>query len=894
MPPLLVVDLADAAALNTVVVGGKGANLARLVDAGFRAPGGFCVTTAAYRLLTDDDAVRDSIQALTTLGSEDSEAIAAQSAQVRDEIRNRPLPDGVRQDVETALAEFDGAAYAVRSSATAEDLPTASFAGQHETYLGVSEAEVLARVRDCMASLFTERAVTYRLKNRIPQTTVALAVVVQEMVDPEAAGVLFTADPVTGNRTVASIDASFGLGDALVAGAVTTDNARVDRTSGELLEYTVGEKPVATRLRTEAESGTETIELPKERRRERALSDAQVRELVTLGNRVTALFEEPQDIEWALVEGEFVLLQARPITSLFPLPDPQPDDDRLHVYLSFSHAQAMPEAMPPLVVDLWRDFLNNGLRRISSEACADRLAVSAGGRIYLDLTPLLESQSIRNRLPNRVESVSEPAAGGLRALLADRADEFDSDDPLATTRAVLAVFRRTGYSLAPSVLRILGRFVSAFLFGPPSPRKERQWVEEWGKDLATAVREPADPARQANAVFDRYDFSTVLSGILPRIGPLLLAGVVAGKTLRWFFPNAGGDIDAIGKGFEMEIVTRMNLRLGDLTDIAREQPAVAAALRQGASRKDLEGVDGGEEFLDGLDDFLDEFGHRATGEIDISRPRWRDDPSGLLQSVRSSLQHGERGAQRDHLRRLEDAADGAAMRLEQRAASGVLGPLRRPVVRALIRTYRGGVQLREYPKQGLGHLFAAWHENIAALGTSLVADGRLERPDHIWYLHRDELFDALERDTSLAVDLDARQREHEHVASMRAPPIYTTEGEDPTTLVRRTVQPGILTGTPVSTGIVEGTARVVSDPAAITLERGDIIVAPSCDPGWTPLFLNAAGLVTEVGGRMTHGAVVAREYGLPAVVSVRDATTRIQTGQRIRVDGSRGTVKLLG
>ena len=888
----LALSLDDARATDPSETGGKGAALARLVRADLPVPGGFCVTTAAYRLLADSSAVREAVDSLAGLDAEDAGAVAAASTAVRDAVRDRTFPPEVRRAVEAALDGHDADAFAVRSSATAEDLPTASFAGQHETYLGVPTDEVLDRVRDCMASLFTDRAVTYRIRNGIAHEDVALAAVVQGMVDPDVSGILFTADPVSGNRNVASVDAGFGLGDALVSGAVTADNARVDRTTGEVVDYEVGDKAVAVRERG-AGSGTETVELDPERRTARALSDGQLRALVDLGDRVESLLGGPQDVEWALVDGEFRLLQSRPITSLFPLPEPGPADDRLHVYLSFSHAQAMPEALPPLVVDLWRGFMNGGLASTSVAAREGRWAVSAGGRLYLDLTPLLRVDGLRRRLPGGVEAASEPAADGLRALLDRRSDDLPSVTAGTAARETLDRLRGDGPALVDALVGATGRFVRAFLVGPPAPERERRWVEEWGRDLASEVRAPDDTAARARAVFERYDFSTLLAGVFPRIGPLLLASVAARRALERLVPDAAADLDAVGKGFESEVVTRINQRLGDLADVAREHPAVADALREGASREDLEGVEGSGPFLAELDDFLGEFGHRATGEIDVGRPRWRDDPSGPLQSVRGGLGRDEAGLHRDHLADLERRAEAAADRLEARAARGPLGPLRRRAVRRLVRTYRGGIQLREYPKQGLGHLFAAWHDVLSAAGSELAADGRLDRADDVWFLRREELLDALERDAPVEADIAARRREFERYASTTAPPLLTSEGEDPTALVTRDVPPGTLVGTAVSSGVAEGTARVVRDPSTTGIEPGEIIVASSCDPGWTPLFLNAAGLVTEVGGRMTHGSVVAREYGLPAVVSVRDATAEIRSGERIRVDGTRGTVELL-
>ena len=364
--------------------------------------------------------------------------------------------------------------------------------------------------------------------------------------------------------------------------------------------------------------------------------------------------------------------------------------------------------------------------------------------------------------------------------------------------------------------------------------------------------------------------------------------------LEQLFPDVPEDVNAVGRGFPDELVTRINLGLGDLADVARANPAVADALREGASLETVESLEGGAEFSAALEEYLEEFGHRATGEIDISRPRWQENPSGLLATVRANLEHEQQGAHRSHIRQMEREAVGAAVALEQRADHGLLGPVRRRLVRQLIRTYRGYIQTREYPKQGAAHMFTTWRGVLCEAGEVLVDDGMLSDSTDVWFLRLEELLAALEGEWS-TVDIDTRRAEFERHKSLTAPPVLTSEGEAPSgRLEREDVPEGALTGTGVSGGIVEGIARVVRDPTTETIKNGEILIAPSSDPGWTPLFLNAAGMVVEVGGRMSHGALVAREYGIPAVVSVSEATERIETGQRIRIDGTQGIVEIIG
>lgn len=385
-----VVAFDDAGATDRALVGGKGANLARLADADLPVPAGFCVTTAAYETLINDPSVEDAIDELTALDPTDTAAIADAGATLRTRIEDCDVPEEIRDAIERALdatASDPEQAYAIRSSATAEDLPEASFAGQQETFLNVCGTDaVIDRVRACMASLFTDRAIAYRARNDISHEEVALAVVIQRMVSSDISGICFTADPQTGNRHIASIEAGVGLGDALVSGKVTADSVRVDTQTGEVLDYEVGDQQVA--VRPTPESGTETVELDTADRTSRVLSDEQVRALMELGEEIEALFECPQDIEWCLDDGEFSIVQARPITSLFPVPSPEPTDDRLHVYYSMGHGQAFAEAMPPLVRDVWLTYTQNTLAEWDLDPDT-QWGVEAGGRIYVDLTKAL-------------------------------------------------------------------------------------------------------------------------------------------------------------------------------------------------------------------------------------------------------------------------------------------------------------------------------------------------------------------------------------------------------------------------------------------------------------------------------------------------------------------------
>src|SRR5215210_3996318 len=365
---------------QVAVVGGKGAHLGELSRIeGVHVPAGYCVTTDAFqRIMAAGPSIDDRLERLSRLKADEREGIRALSAEIRRTLEGIAIPDDLAAAITRPLARLgEQAGYAVRSSATAEDLPTASFAGQHDTYLNVvGPAAILQHVSRCWASLFTERAVTYRLRNGFDHRKVQMAVVVQQMVFAHAAGIVFTADPVTSNRNVTSVEASFGLGEALVSGLVNADAFKVR--DGEIVARAVATKQLA--VHALPAGGTQEVAIDPERQQQPALTDGQVVRLVQLGRQIEAHFGCPQDIEWCLVDDDFQIVQSRPITTLFPIPEI--GDEASHVYLSVGHQQMMTDAMKPLGLSLW-------------QLTAGRPMYEAGGRLFVDVTRDLASPASR-------------------------------------------------------------------------------------------------------------------------------------------------------------------------------------------------------------------------------------------------------------------------------------------------------------------------------------------------------------------------------------------------------------------------------------------------------------------------------------------------------------------
>ncbi|MGI5129005.1 PEP/pyruvate-binding domain-containing protein [Pseudonocardia sp. CA-107938] len=866
---MMVIGLDAPDARHLDVVGGKTANLAELTAAGFAVPPAFCVTTAAYR----DAAASAGISAVLDEGGPDLPATA----------RAALLDTPIAPDVATAITEAYAALgtdvpVAVRSSATAEDLPGASFAGQQDTFLNVVGAEaVLDAVRRCWASLWTDRAVAYRNTAGIDQRTVALAVVVQEMVDVQVAGVLFTADPVSGRRTTTVIDAAPGLGEAVVSGAVNPDHITVD--DGRI-DYAPGDKAVA--IRALPGGGTERVELGGDSGH--ALTDEQVLALVALGRAVERHYGSPQDIEWALdTSGALLLTQARPITTLHPVPVGNRPGKR--AYLNFSLAQGLTRPITPLGIAAFRAVGATASRNAFGFPADDEQGPpaihAAGGRTFFDFTDGLRNELGRVLIPKVLGVMEARSAVVIRGLL---------DDPAFAPR------RGSRRRFVAKVVRVAFRYriPPQILLALASPQAARRRIDRIGARVYAQHPLPdgtAPLARIDHAADVLRECFPVLPTVVPAAGAgfamLGLARLVAGPAI---------DADAVHellRSLPHNSTTEMDLELWALAVQLRDDPESVRALAE-ATPVELAGRwrDGllPRVAQDGLTRFLEAHGHRAVAEIDLGMPRWWDDPTYVLGVIANYLRLTDPAQAPDAV-----FARGAAA--ADAAVAGVVGAVRqRSALRAALtgwalRRMRELAGLRETHKDYLVRLFAVVRAELVAVGRDLTERGLLDHADDVVWLDLAELRRAV-GGVNLRELIAERRADYDRELQRRhVPRILLSDGTEPEALATAAVAPdGALTGTAASAGTVTGIARVVLDPVGAHLEPGEILVVPSTDPGWTPLFLTAGGLVMEMGGANSHGAVVAREYGIPAVVGVPDATITIATGDRITVDGAAGIV----
>lgn len=859
-----VLGLQEIDQAQVAVVGGKGAHLGELSRIeGVRVPPGFCVTTDAFRRMVESaPSIDDRLGRLSRLNPDDRDAIRAVSAEIRRTLEEVAVPDEVAVAVTGAVARLgERTACAVRSSATAEDLPGASFAGQQDTYLNVvGAAAVLRHLSRCWASLFTERAVAYRLRNGFDHRQVQMAVVVQEMVFPHAAGVLFTADPVTSNRKVASVEATYGLGEALVSGLVNAD-------SYEVRDDEVVARSVATKefeVCASPSGGTREQAVEPARRERPALTDEQVVRLVRLGRRIEAHFGRPQDIEWCLVDDDFQVVQSRPITTLFPIPEA--DDGENHVYVSVGHQQMMTDAMKPLGLSLW-------------QLTTPRPMAEAGGRLFVDVTGVLASPGSRAGFLDVVGKSDPLMADALRTVLArDGFIPSHPDDGPGT--AIPGVEPATIETDPAVVAELIGRGEASVA------ALKRDIRTKSGSELLDFVL--ADLRELKNLLFD------------PRSHQVIMAAM---QTTWWLnerlheWLGEKNAADTLSQSVPDNVTSEMGLALLDVADVIRPYPDVVAFLREvedDGFLDRLDGIEGGREARDAIVAYLDKYGMRCVGEIDVTRPRWSERPTALLPMLLSNIRNFEPGAGARRFEQGRKEAWDKEQELLERLRAVPDGERKADETKRMIDRVRTFIGYREYPKYGMVSRYAVYKQALLAEAARLVRAGVLREKEDIFYLRFQELQEVVRTNRVDDEFIRRRKEAFRSCEALKPPRVLTSDGEAVAGAYRREDLPtGALVGLPVSAGTVEGRARVILDVSEADLEPGDILVTAHTDPSWSPLFVAIAGLVTEVGGLMTHGAVIAREYGLPAVVGVEGATRLIRDGQRIRVNGTDGYLEIL-
>ncbi|GED71899.1 putative phosphoenolpyruvate synthase [Brevibacillus reuszeri] len=868
----LVLSFQEMDKTQLLLVGGKGLHLGELSKIqGIQVPEGFCVTTVGYqKAIEQNETYHALVGQLAMLNVEDRGQIAEISRKIRQILMEIEIPFDVAYAVTHYLSQLgEEHAYAVRSSATAEDLPHASFAGQQDTYLNIIGKEaILQYISKCWASLFTDRAVIYRMQNGFDHSQVYLSVIVQRMVFPQASGILFTADPVSSNRKLLSIDASFGLGEALVSGLVSPDCYKVQE--GEIVEKRIATKKLAIYGRKEG--GTNTQQIDPVQQKTQALTEQQILRLERIGRQIEAYFGCPQDIEWCLANDTFYIVQSRPITTLYPIPEA--NDQENHVYVSVGHQQMMTDPMKPLGLSFFLLTTSAPMRR-------------AGGRLFVDITPILASSDSRETIINTLGH-SDPLIKDALTTIIERGNfiqllpnDKKAPSPGKGNKSILFMGFQTEIENDPTIVSDLIKQSQASI-----EELKHNILTKSGSDLLDFILE--DIQQLKKTLFDPQGTRAIMAA-------MNASSWINENMMKWL--GEKNVADTLSQSVPNNITSEMGLALMDVADVIRPYPEVIDYLQHVKADSFLDELlrfDGGRETRDAIYDYLSKYGMRCTGEIDITRTRWSEKPITLVPMILGNIKNFEPHASN---RKFEQGRQ-EALKKEQELLEQLKqlpdGEQKAKETKRMIDLIRNFSGYREYPKYGMVNRYFVYKQALLKEAERLVQAGVLHEKEDVHYLTFEELHEVVRTSKLDYQIISKRKDDYKFFEKLTPPRVITSDGEIITGEYKRENLPAnAIVGLAVSSGVIEGRARVILNMEDADLEAGDILVTSFTDPSWTPLFVSIKGLVTEVGGLMTHGAVIAREYGLPAVVGVENATKRIKDGQRIRVHGTEGYIEIL-
>ena len=858
-----VLPLGDSQA-SLATIGGKGASLARLANAGLPVPDGFHVTTDAYRqFVAKNDLQPRVLAALELVDVSQPATLESASRAIYDLFASAPMPHDIASAIARAYENLPGGhpVVAVRSSGTAEDLPDLSFAGQQETFLNICGiAAVQDAARRCWASLWTPRAIGYRAQHDVDHNAVALAVVVQMLVYADAAGIMFTANPVSGRRDQVVINAAWGLGEAIVGGRVTPDTLTMDKASGRVLERDTADKTVMT---VRLESGTEEQPVPEDKRRALVLSDEQVAELTRLGALIENLYKMPMDIEWTLAENRFAIVQARPITAL-----PEPP-----VSIEWKRPNPKGQYMRGSIVDILPD----------------------------PVSPLFATLAIPSIARGGIREVMRPLT---------RSEPELPDDYILTIND----YAYMGVAFTPRQWWwILTRMILSF------PRLIREALPLWRDKIrpryvATVARWQAQsletmPIAELWAAVQQVNDAAML-----HLASLLVAttGASAGAEMlftRVFEKMIRRDGDPAAVVFLMgynSTPIRAEKSLYDVAMWCKKRDDLAAYLQETPAEQlaaqladDQATVAGWQEFRERFHAHLREYGH-IIYNLDFAKPLPLDDPAPMLETINMYLR-GEGVNPHERQRTAEEKRVQSAEAMLKR-----LKRLHRWAFRKTLGMAQTMAQVRENALSDIGLGYPVLRAMLRELGRRLAQAGGIAQSEDIFWLEADQVrqaIAALERGellSSMAGRVAQRKATHEALKRVTPPPTLPPRKKymginmaEFTPAAAESQTGGMLKGVGASAGQVTATARVLHGPEDFHRMRpGNVLVAATTTPAWTPLFVMASGVVTDIGGPLSHGSIVAREYGIPAVMGTGVATRRIRSGQTIAVDGSAGIVTL--
>lgn len=850
-------------------VGGKAANLAALHAAGFPVPDGVIIPVGEYDRFLDSNSLRPEIQAhLSKYDLNDERGLAECSARIKSAIASGRIDPALLSEIASAVCGIPGGLWAVRSSAVSEDLPEASFAGQQDTYLGVKQEDVAEKARMCWASYWNERAIAYRNNAGIPQMGSGIAVVVQSMVNASSSGVMFTSDPVSGNPESIIIESSWGLGEAIVSGIVSPDRFLLDKGSLKISGKKISRKLKATYL-----SGGAPVEIEPSKQNSPSITDSEAKELASLGIRIESHFGSPQDIEWSIDGGRLHILQSRPITTI--------GKGAETLWTRAYGDEYWSDITSPLFYSWLGEWLSKYVLEEGYgvmgywELRGLELLKLHKGHIYFNAAVLegvftfnpkfSRTKELLNYFPEKDQGrIRDAKTKLLRRLWSEvRIALKDSDGMISKTDKA---YRKW----AAGYLQKMERFDSLDLAALP----DEGLYEEYASQVQAFLK---------HYRLIRYGMVTHSIGM----------NLIAKQWLcDWADDKSGSLYASVVSGLPDNKTILTNNALIVLARSVRDNPQLMGLIQSKPPSEfliDVRSSPAFAHFRAELDSFLKEYGHRShTREIYF--PRWVNDPT-LVVDILKSLSAApdidvERMEKETLARRLE-----AEQEISRRISKVSFGFIKKRIFRIILRYAQTYLIFRENQRFYLDHIISRQRRIFMEYGRRLSDRGMISRPDDIFFLSKEEVFSMAKGELSgMMPAISARRADFDRYRDIIPPKFLKGKVEFDDTIVQKGNVLKV-TGTSASPGVASGPVRVVESIDEIhTVRSGEILVTSNTDPGWTPVFSQLAGLITETGGILSHGAVVSREYGIPAVTAVKGAKQIFKTGQRITIDGNDGVI----
>lgn len=868
--------LNDPKIVTEKAAGPKAANLARLISLRFPVPKGFCITGDIYREHIEKNNLAPLIQSVVECTQD---KLSGSLSKLRKAITEAPLCESTKQDIERQFKSLNCNSVAVRSSATAEDLPGKSFAGQYETYLGIKDSvSCTEAIRKCWASLWSQRAFDYRERNKIDHYNVDMAVIVQPLIPADTSGVIFTADPITGRRESVVIEACFGLGEALVSGKVTPDRFLFDKRTKRLFFRTISEKKIECVPDNNGGVIEKTIE--NEKSAAHTLNIKQIKKLVRLAHKIETKFGCPQDIEWAIKDKQIWILQSRPITNL-PEPKIKSWEER-QVWTNSNVGEAVPDVITPLTWSILEPLVNVIFRPVLKMLCVDTgdnpVFGIIAGRVYFNINTILAAFK---RFPNACDFDSSLFGGHQRTTLVSERLSIPPEDLPDVGGSLAKVILRTPISLIEVMWN--GKRRRANLIALINQKITR--INSMDLDSMTTgdVHRELDICTQTMANFDMTCLFTAIAAI-PTLEKVCT---------KWLKDENNKIFNRLLSGTEGLEDAQTGFHLWNISQAANKNQKLRKLMLSDKNwqqiQEKLKDIPDGEEFLKQWNEFMTTNGHHCRGELDLANPRWNETPDYVLGLVRSFMLSVDTDPERNR----KDLIAEREKLLTQCGDS--LGFFKRIVFKHIVKRAQQGCLFRENSKNRAVLLLAGMRRLVLCLADRLTEQKIINKPDDIFFFKHDELASIIREIADFNPKQVAEQRQAEYERNCKITPPSVVMGIfDPEKYVEENLATttDTLTGISVSPGIVTGTARVILHASNDYVRPNEILVAPFTDPGWTPYFVNAAGIVMDMGGLLSHGSIVAREYGIPCVVNVGPATKIIKTGQKITVDGNNSRVQI--